>query len=295
MINLNLAGAVVHYDAFIKHLPVFKLKNKNININVYEGPNLCQWNGGRINRNIKLTQDIIQRYNKFGITISLTFTNPTIDLSDPIGNDLLKMLDESQKKYNVRNKIILINDDLRKYLRENYDFELIYSITGHPSDTKITDELLNRYKDLESKYDWVVPKFEVVFEPAFYNVVDTSKYELLINDTCIYSCPKYYEHFRAIAEQNTISKNPWQELGHDHCFKVEECWLPIEKFNPSIGSDKNRKKYGEKLGMDYTRDMIKKAIKLGYISFKISGRENSTEQIMIEIERFGNDINERSK
>ncbi len=295
MINLNIAGAVVHYDAFIKQIPIHKLTNKNIAFNVYEGPNLCQWNGGRINRNIKLTEEVIQRYNKFGITISLTFTNPTIDLSDQVGNELLQWLDESQKKYNVKNKIVLVNDELRKYLRDNYDFELIYSITGHPSNTKLTDDALARYKDLETKYDWIVPKFEVVFEPKFYENVDTSKYELLINDTCIYSCPKYYEHFKAIAEQNTISKNPWEELGHEHCFKVEECWLPKEKFNPDIGSEKNREKYGERLGMDFNRDMIKKAITLGYRSFKISGRENSTEYIMYEVQKFLNDINERSR
>jgi hypothetical protein len=295
MINLNVAGAVVHYDAFIKQLPILKLKNKNIAFNVYEGPNLCQWNGGRINRDIKLTRETIERYNKFGITISLTFTNPVIDLSDNVGNELLQWMDESQKKYNAKNKIVLVNEELRQYLRANYDFELIYSITGHPSNTKLTDEALERYKDLEEKYDWIVPKFEHVFEPKFYESVTVQKYELLINDTCVYGCPKYHEHFKAIAEQNTISKNPWKELGHDHCFKVEECWLPIEKFNPDIGSEKNRQKYGERLGMDFTRDMIRKAMQLGYKSFKISGRENSTDYIMYEVQKFMNDINERSK
>lgn len=293
MINLNVAGAVVHYDEFIKKLPILKLKNKNIHFNVYEGPNLCHWNGGRINRDIILTEEMIQRYNKFGITISLTFTNPIIDLNDEVGNDLLLMLNKSQEMYNIRNKIILVNEELRQYIREKYPkFELIYSITGHPSNTKITDELIDRYKDLETKYDWIVPKFEVVFEPEFYNMVDNSKYELLINDTCIYSCPHYYEHFKAIAEQNTISKNPWKELGHDHCFKVEECWL--DWFDPSMGCQKHKDKFGERMGMNYTRDMIKKAQTLGYKSFKISGRENTTDFILYEIETFCNDINEKS-
>ncbi|MFZ9615183.1 MAG: hypothetical protein ACO3AG_00765 [Fluviibacter sp.] len=294
MINLNIAGAVVHYDAFSKQLPILKLTNKNIALNVYEGPNLCQWNGGRINRDIVLTDEMIQKYNKHGITISLTFTNPTIDLSDSIGNDLLLRLNKSQQMYNIRNKIVLVNEELRQYIRKNYpDFELIYSITGHPSNTKITDELLQRYVDLEFKYDWVVPKFENVFEPKFYNTIDPSKYELLINDTCIYSCPHYHEHFSKIAEQNTISKNPWKELGHDHCFKVEECWL--DWFNPDEGCKKHKDKFGERMGMDFTREMIKKAINIGYKSFKISGRENSTDYIMYEVRKFYNDINERSK
>lgn len=288
MININVAGAVVHYDSFVKKLPILALRNKNITFNVYEGPNLCQWNGGRINRDILITKEVIEKYNRLGITISFTFTNPKIDLTDKVGNQLLEMLHESQKTHNVKNKIILINEDLRTYIKDKYDFELIYSITGHPSKTEITDELLNRYKDLESKYDWVVPKFEVVFEPEFYNNVDTSKYELLINDTCIYSCPHYYEHFQQIAEQNTISKNPWNELGHDHCFKVEECWLPW--FDPDVGLQKHKDKYGERMGMDYTTDMIKKSLSLGYRSFKLSGRENPTDVIIEEVEKLCNDI-----
>ena len=47
--------------------------------------------------------------------------------------------------------------------------------------------MIKYYKDLETKYDYIVPKFEVVFEPKFYENVDTSKYELLIKDTPICS------------------------------------------------------------------------------------------------------------
>lgn len=271
IINLNVAGAVVHYETLINNIPILNLMNKNIHFNVYEGPNLCQWNGGRINRDIVLTKEILERYNKFGISVSLTFTNPTINLNDKIGNNLLNMMQHSGEKYNIRNKIVLINEELRQHIRNNYDFELIYSITGHPSDVKITNQLIDRYNSLEEKFDYVVPKFEVVFEEQFYKNVNPSKYELLINDTCIYGCPYYFEHFQKIAEQNTISKNPWKELGHDNCFKVEECWLP--KFDPNIGSESNRKKYGEKLGMDYTKEMLIKALQIGYKSFKISGRE----------------------
>lgn len=289
IINLNIAGAVVHYDTLINKIPILNLVNKNIHFNVYEGPNLCQWNGGRINRDVVLTNEILERYNKFGISVSLTFTNPIIDLNDAIGNELLRMMHDSGKKYNIRNKVVLINDQLRQHIRENYDFELIYSITGHPSDVKITDELLERYKKLEECYDYIVPKFEVVFEEQFYNAVNTSKYELLINDTCIYGCPYYFEHFQKIAEQNTLSKNPWKELGHDICFKVEECWLP--KFDPDVGSESNRKKYGEKLGMDYTKEMLLKSLELGYKSFKISGRENSNNLIINQVRSFIRDVN----
>jgi hypothetical protein len=290
-INLNIAGAVVHYDEFIKKLPILSLKNKNIHFTAYEGPNRCKWNGGRINRGITLTPEIIQRYNKFGVSLSLTFTNPTIDLSDEVGLDLLEQLHISGKKYNIKNKIVLLNEDLRKFLRENYDFTLIYSITGHPSNIVLSENTLKYYKELETKYDYIVPKFEHVFQKKFYEAVDTSKYELLINDTCKYACPYYKEHFEKIALQNSLSENPWSEFGHDACKKVEECWLPLEKFNPWDGSKKDRETHGENLGMNYTTEMIKKALKLGYSCFKLSGRENPTDFILFEIEKFCNDIN----
>lgn len=280
--NLNIAGAVVHYNTLSKTLPILKLKNKDINFTVYEGPNLCHWNGGRINRNIILTNQIIEYYNKHGISISLTFSNHNIDLNDDIGNTLLTMLNRSQEKFNIKNKIVLINESLRQYLRNKFDFELIYSITGHQSDIEVTDSLLLYYKDLESKYDFIVPKFEVVFNEKFYETVDTSKYELLINDSCRYGCKYYYDHFKAIAEQN-LSLNPLNEFGHEHCTNIEECWLT--DFDPNIGYKENSK-YNELAGMNYTIEMINKAKSLGYNSFKISGRENTIEQLLYDINFF---------
>lgn len=290
-IKINIAGAVVHLESLLKELRILKLSHKNIQFTVYEGPNRCQWNGGRINRDIILTEEIIHKYNKAGISISLTFTNPEINLTDKIGNELLQKLNYSSTLYNIQNKIVLVNDDLRKYLRRNFNFELIYSITGHQSDVRITDELLEHYKDLESKYDYIVPKFELVFQEKFYRNVNTEKYELLINDTCKYACQFYHEHFKEIAKQNTVSTNPWNELGFEHCFKTEECWLP--KFNPDIGSIEDKEKYKEKLGMSYDKEMLHRALELGYTCFKLSGRENTSEQLINDVQRYVRDIIKR--
>lgn len=288
IINLNIAGAVVHYKKLLNTIRIAKLTNKNINFNVYDGPNLCQWNGGRINKDIILTDDIIEMYNKSGISISLAFTNHTINVNDDIGNNLLNKLNFYGEKYNIKNKIILVNEDFRKYLRKNFNFELVFSITGHDSDVKLDDNRITYYKDLEKKYDWIVPKFEHVFEPQFFNNVDTSKYELLINDACIYGCPHYKEHFKSIADHNTNSKNPLLEFGEEHCKKIQECWLPW--FNPDIGHQKHKDKYKEKMGMNYTREMLKLALKIGYVSFKLSGRENATDYVASEVNKFCMDI-----
>ena len=89
--NLNIAGAVVHHDQLILKIPMMKLRNKDVDFTVYDGPNLCKWNGGRINRDITLTPRMVELYNKLGISIALTFSNPVIDLDDKIGNGLLQI------------------------------------------------------------------------------------------------------------------------------------------------------------------------------------------------------------
>lgn len=288
MFNINVAGAVVHHNTFKKLL---LLKKQNIQFTVYDGPNLCPWNGGRINRDIVLTPEILEFYNRNGIKVALTFTNHEIDLTNKIGLELLKLLDVSSKKYKIKNKIILINEALRRFLRTNYDFELVYSITGHQSSIILNDEMISYYKTLEKKYDYIVPKYEFVFKKEFYENIDIKKYELLINDTCVYGCPHWHQHFIEDSRVNREYSNPWKELGKEGCEKIENCWLT--NFNPDVGSEKDKEKYGEMLGMDYTYDMIKKAISIGYTSFKISGRENTSEQLENDLKRYVHDITKR--
>ena len=65
------------------------------------------------------------------------------------------------------------------------------------------------------------------------------KYELMLNDTCVWGCPKYKEHFEAINNQNKLGS--WSTLGQEHCLKVEECCnenlfliKPIDKTYPQL-------------------------------------------------------------
>ena len=109
-----------------------------------------------------------------------------------------------------------------------------------------------------------------------------SKYELLINDTCIYNCPYYGEHFEKIAEQNRLYKHPWVDRDYNEMKEVEECWIP--NFNPDTGHKPTIEKYGSEYGMDLTACQIKRLIKAGIRSFKISGRE-------MEYEAFENELN----
>ena len=274
--NITIAGAFTHniIDSLIK------LK-KHLKVTVYDGPNNCPWNGGRINRNIQIDIKDIEKYNKLDIRVALTFSNPNIDLTNEVGLSLLRDMHRSQLLHGVRNEIILINEDFREYLRLNWEFILKFSITGHDleayPDEVLQKEYIKYYKDLEWKYDIIVPKMEHIFQEWFYKNVSVSKYEIMLNDTCRPNCQYYKQHFEEIARLNTIFQD--QESAYEYnnilAKSVEECWLP--NFDP------NNELTSCSTGMDLDQELLNKARKIGYGSFKISGRENEKEDMINEI------------
>lgn len=255
-----LAGAFSRSIALIKFLSQYK---GNAHLVVYDGVYKCRWNGGRINRDITYNDGLIEYYYSKGINIALTFTNHRIDLTDGIGNMLL------EKFHKEGNCIILVNDDLRAYIREKYPkYQLIYSITGMGLlNIPLQDSDIAFYKDLESKYDWIVPRFEHIFDKRS-DELDTSKWEVMVNDTCVWACKHFDEHFKAIADENTA--------GRPYSKEVEECWLP--KFNPDIPSKYNC--------MDIDDEHIRKLIDKGVRSFKVTGREMTDDVYYKELTRY---------
>jgi len=274
-LNILIGGASKHY----KHILIYFAKNRNYlkkyNIIVYDGLDNCSWNGGRINREITLSDKQIETYYNNNISIALTFSNHNIDLNDKKGNYLLN------KYHKNGNCIILINDDLKNYIRKNYPkYKLIYSITGLGNmNIPMKKEDVEIYKSLEKNYDYIVPRMEHIFDPLFLEL-NQEKYEIMTNDTCIYGCPYFDEHFKQIANQNKI-EYPWKNLGKDFCSQIEECWIP--NFNPNIGDLNIINKLGENYGMDLDKNRIKKLLKRGIKSFKITGRENKSKDIMNDV------------
>lgn len=252
--------------AFSRTLPIFKALSKykgDADIVVYDGINKCKWNGGRINRDVYYKDGVIDYYYNKGVSIALTFTNHNIDLTDDVGNHLL------EKFHRDGNAIILINDELRKYIREYYPkYHLIYSITGMGTlNIPLEDSDIAIYKHLEHDYDWIVPRFEHVFDPRS-NELDKTKWEVMVNDTCVWKCKRFDEHFKAIADENT--------KGNAYSEEIEECW--IKGFDPDIESKQD--------AMDIDTANINKLKDQGVQSFKIIGRELTDDTYSGELERY---------
>lgn len=232
-------------------------------LSVYDGVDNCSWNGGRVNclLNTQFDYNVFKAYQALKIPVFLTFSSPFIDIADKRGNELLEII-ANQK---IRNGVIIVNETLRQFIRKKYpELIIIYSITGHS----------NNYKDfditLENRYDLIVPRFENVFNPEFLKVCDTSKYEIMLNDTCSYGCKMWNTHFKAIAEANL------KDIGIQEARKIQECWIP--------GFDYITDSQCE--CMDLSKDAILKAKSLGYKHFKISGRENKPEELLSDLNKY---------
>jgi len=279
--KIMIGGASAHYKALIIYFVKNKKKLANINITVYDGISNCSWNGGRINRDLELSDSQINTYYSLNINIALTFSNYNININDKIGNQLLK------KFHRTGNSIILVNEELRKYIRKNYPkYKLIYSITGMGEvNIPMMASDIKLYKKLEQKYDLIVPRMEHIFDNRFLKL-SQDKYEIMLNDTCIYNCPYYKEHFKLIADQNK-NISPWK-TNPKKSFEVEECWL--KGFNPDIGDIQTIKKYGDNYGMDINSNQMKILINRGITSFKIIGRENLPEILLNDLNNYVEDI-----
>jgi len=266
----NVAGAFSKF----KVLSLFILKNHIKNITVYDGINMCKWNGGRINTENFYKDSQIDFYYKRNINIALTFSNHIIDINDKVGNELL------QKFHKNGNKIILVNEELRKHIRKNFPkYKLVHSITDTGKLSVIYKDCINYYKNLETKYDYIVPKME----HAMYldNNLNLSKYEIMLNDSCVFNCSLYNEHFKKINEQNLLD-NPQKELSKNERYCIEECW--IKNFNPDIGDTKYYVEQGDMKGMDLTYKQIQILINKGIKHFKISGREMTDKMFATQLE-----------
>lgn len=251
-IHLNIAGAFSKFH-ILSHLQV----PSNVEISVYDGI-LHPWSGGRILKyNKKFSESLIRYYNNTGKKVFIALSNHYIDIQDSDGIKILDFLN------NTGNGVILCNPELKSLIDSEYpDIQTIYSITGHPNDANL------RNTSLEDSYGLIVPRFEWIFNPEFLASANTSKYEVMLNDTCILNCKYWNDHFREISKSNAMVLE-----GSD---EIQECWIP--KFNPSIASKHSC--------MDLDSNAIARCLELGYRHFKFSGRENCDADFIAELNRY---------
>ena len=270
MIKVKIGGGVQKHNlamiVMAKHYSMFK----GLQTTWYDMPNNCVWNGGRINRTIDLTDSMIETFNKWKQGFCLGFTNNVIlDIDDEVGNHLLNMVYNNNP--HKLHGVVLMSETLRRHLRKKFpDLKLTYSITGHPTTDQLNFE--GYYKELEAKYDVIVPKFShlgPLLDLLEAGKLDGSKYEILINDNCNVTCQFYSEHFAQISHMNTTVHAPWED-NWDKAFQIE--------VKPKTKS--GIVKVANCVQDDLKKTQLQRFYDVGVRHFKISGRDLEDEEFL---------------
>lgn len=264
--HIVLAGAASRFQ----QISYFLFKHKQIlhdmKFTVFDGLDNCKWNGGRINSNCSLTKEQEQFYVNNNVGINLIFTNNIIDVNDVTGNALL------ERFHKPGNGVVLVNDDLRKYIRINFPkYKITFSITGTDDiSMPMSQKDFNHYTDLEEKYDYIVPRAEHNLDDKLKDL-DKSKYEIYVTEGCVPCCPVWTKHYNYIAEGNREENNYTPEIAK----KYENCMLKCSEGDLRW----------DKLNFDTllnSTDEIMKLYSSGFSRFKISGRGFLESQLSIK-------------
>jgi len=154
------------------------------------------WNGGRNVHgpfNPAMTKKILEEYNKRGIPLRFTFTNPLIEekhLSDEPCNEIMKMAD------NGLNEVIVMSPVLEQYIRENYpNYKITSSTCKQIRDMDgVNAELEKDYSLVVLDYNWN-NKFD-----ELQKIKDKERCEILVNACCQPNCPRRGQHYETIGK-----------------------------------------------------------------------------------------------
>lgn len=266
---INISGAFSKYNILIKFLILNKTNRIFINqrqVCVYDSFEHSPWNGGRIANLFDLSSPFekIEAYNKYGIGVYITFSNYRIDdLYSKKENQLLEFLNQK-----TINGCIIGNSKLRVHIRSKYpNLKLIKSVTSFE-----TTDLSKIDWDEVYEYDYFCPKFEWTFDERFYKNQDVSKAEVIVNSCCKRHCSLYKKHYDAIADANRLDITNKEELE-----KIVRCWWgdsDVNEVKPKLS------------GTNMTWDDLETAKTIGYINFKLSGREMSDELYFDDLKQY---------
>ncbi|MCQ2416544.1 MAG: hypothetical protein MJ071_01890 [Oscillospiraceae bacterium] len=158
------------------------------------------WNGGRVQSGYcdeRFIKGVLQAFNKRGIPLRFTFTNPMIEeqhLSDPLCNKIMQYAD------NGLNEVIVASPLLEDYIRSRYPG---YKITS--STCKRITEPERLLSEVEKDYHIVVIDYDLNHDfETLEKIPDKKKCELLVNACCNAGCPVRSEHYRAIGKMQIV-------------------------------------------------------------------------------------------
>jgi collagenase-like PrtC family protease len=187
---------IVGLDGIMKEHPEWFREGVYI-ASVYGTYPTSVWNGGRFVQGLtdeKTVRITVENFNKIGIPVRFTFTNPLIteeQLGDRFCNYCLKIAD------NGFNEVIVNSPVLEDYIRKTYPN---YKITS--STCKQLENIDDLNAELERDYNLVVLDYNLNRDMDVLKAIrHKEKCELLVNACCIPHCPRRGEHYRQIGSE----------------------------------------------------------------------------------------------
>lgn len=220
------------------------------------------WNGGRTVpaiANPQFSKRVMEEYNKRGIPLRFTFTNPHITekhLNDPVCNDILKMAD------NGLNQVIVMSPILEQYIRENYpNYKITSSTCKQIRDMDgVNAELDKDYCLVVLDYNWN-NKFD-----ELEKIKDKGRCEILINACCQPNCQRRGEHYSTIGKlqiERCIAARSTLQINRDNIIEED---FPCKYMANSIYDITDYSTYVS------PEDIENKYVPMGFKHFKIEGR-----------------------
>lgn len=222
------------------------------------------WNGGRTVPGMCSTDfagAVIRTFNKNGIPLRFTFTNPMIEekhLGDKFCNDIMKLAN------NGMNEVIVNSPLLEDYIRKTYpDYKLTSSTCKRITEPdKLLEEMEKDYSIVVLDYDFN-NKFDILEK-----LPHKERMEILVNACCDPACPRRTEHYQILGMQQIalcehLAKNTKERFNlRDYgvpemtCKCADRTIFDIKGLSTHISPDAIWEKY----------------VPMGFSQFKIEGR-----------------------
>lgn len=239
---------------FMEHIPEWFYEDIELSAAYGSFPN-CIWNGGRtLLGDINKTRMIktIEEFNKRGIAVRYTFTNPLIEekhLNDIFANICMEVANNGQ------NEVLVNSPILEDYLRSKYpNFKYISSTT----------KCLKTVAEVEAEFD--KDYYLVVLDSTLNNTDEIfqmrhrDRIEVLVDHGCRVDCPNRVKHYIACGQAQLnydVSQFP-------RCKAVERTFEELKQNGSFITREMILGKYNES----------------GFQHFKLDGRSFEPEKLV---------------
>jgi len=272
------------------------LKDNNIPIpfSTIHGSYSCKYNGGRAaafketRRNIEYK---INKYNKEGIGVKMTFSNMNINASTFEEEEMRWYLDILNQNKGVHNGIICVNDDFAYLVKKNYpDLDLVASHVKTELETKMgvtdTSDYYNPKFDL---YDIVVVNTYRAFDDDFLSkITHPEKVEFIVNRSCTTNCQMaayHHELIDKLQEIKVANNNDLNKFKNDIEFartrnKVNDLLEKCKEIKMMNIKEKLCKQIINREEINYLLNTY------GINHFKIEGRDLAAYEMYVNLGRY---------